>query len=535
MRDILESHPLKNLREAVKNSNIKGYSKMKKAELIKEMMKPQHIINFKNIKKYEKPERAKPIKKSEVKKVEKKKAKPIKKSAVKSVSSSKKNKEEPFFKKQLRINREEMKNRKKVKTVVNKVSKNYNIDNFLSKKPSVSDLVKFLSERYDKIDRTDPNEVPLIITALDQLDKELVVDYLNKKGVLKNYFKSRASEKELLEVQLRNKYVKPAQKKIKKVVKKVVKKEEPKKVVKKEAPKKVVKKEEPKKEEPKKKVSNLSTEAKIFYENLNDYLKGSGRQINNLKKLSPSIKEEQIKKIFEGQQYKDFFPTPVECLKKFDFRNINNLLEGTAGLGSVVHFLSNEYPQINLSANELDEEFSKIIKVYNPSVKVMNKDFLKLKNENKYDGIFLNPPFSKFGRGGKKYGMKGGKRPFYFEFLYKALTLLKDLGQGYEKTIYFISPAIVKGLLSDENTFYVEEFLRNANMGKDYMKEIHKKYFGKELKDKDLKELNKTDIGSIPAFEDTPLENISQIRKVGTCAGFGGTNAKAELYEISVF
>ena len=72
MRDILESHPLKNLREAVKNSNIKGYSKMKKAELIKEMMKPQHIINFKNIKKYEKPERAKPIKKSEVKKVEKK-------------------------------------------------------------------------------------------------------------------------------------------------------------------------------------------------------------------------------------------------------------------------------------------------------------------------------------------------------------------------------------------------------------------------------------------------------------------------------
>ena len=576
--------------------------------------------------------------------------------------------EEAFYKKQLKINREEMKKRKKVKKVVKKVSKDYNIDNFLSKKPTVSNLVKFLSERYDEIDRTDPNEIPLIITALNQLDKEAVIDYLNKKGVLKDYYDSSAFSQELLEVELRNKYVKP-KKKVRKVVKKVVKKEEPKKEEPKKkvrkVVKKVVKKEEPKKEEPKKKkvrkvvkkvvkkkepkkevkkvvnqnyedlsgnelvelviqdisklkfsgenykfeeikdnfslllsellkksnekqiiqrkkvfneffteglddleeneskysernkkglrdlkkimdaiyskdnlnVANLTRQAEIFYKNLNDYLRGSKRQINYLRSLNPLITEEQIKKIFEGQQYKDFFPTPVKCLELFDFGFTNNLLEGTAGLGSVVHYINNKYPEINLSANELDEEFSKIVKVYNPSVNVMNKDFLKLKPENKYDGIFLNPPFSKFGRGGKNVGMKGGKRPFYFEFLYKALTLLKDLGQPYQKTIYFISPAIVKGEMRNDESFYVEEFLRNANLGKDYMKEIHKKYFGKELKDKDLKELKEgeKDIGNIEGFEDTPLENIRQIQRVGTCSGFGGTNAKAEMYEIIVY
>ena len=74
MRNILESHPLKNLREAVKNSNIRGYSKMKKSELIDEMMKPEHKEDFKDIKMYVKPERAKPVKKSQPKKSQPKKS-----------------------------------------------------------------------------------------------------------------------------------------------------------------------------------------------------------------------------------------------------------------------------------------------------------------------------------------------------------------------------------------------------------------------------------------------------------------------------
>ena len=55
MKEILLSHPVKNLRMAVRNSNIRGYSKMTKPQLINEMMKPQHRNDFKDIKKYVKP------------------------------------------------------------------------------------------------------------------------------------------------------------------------------------------------------------------------------------------------------------------------------------------------------------------------------------------------------------------------------------------------------------------------------------------------------------------------------------------------
>tara|TARA_R110000803_G_scaffold46302_1_gene97267 strand:- start:3191 stop:3601 length:411 start_codon:yes stop_codon:yes gene_type:complete len=57
MKEILNSHPLKNLRLAVKNSNIKGYSKMNKSQLIDVMLKPQHRNDFKDVKIYVKPEK----------------------------------------------------------------------------------------------------------------------------------------------------------------------------------------------------------------------------------------------------------------------------------------------------------------------------------------------------------------------------------------------------------------------------------------------------------------------------------------------
>ena len=81
MRNILESHPLKNLRAAVKQSNIKGYSTMKKSQLINEMMKPEHKDAFKDIKMYVKPDRKKPVKKEAPKKPKKKVVKKVVKKA----------------------------------------------------------------------------------------------------------------------------------------------------------------------------------------------------------------------------------------------------------------------------------------------------------------------------------------------------------------------------------------------------------------------------------------------------------------------
>ena len=56
MIDILNSYSLKELKKIISSTNIKGYSKMKKDEIIKLMMKQEHKDKFKDIKKKEKPE-----------------------------------------------------------------------------------------------------------------------------------------------------------------------------------------------------------------------------------------------------------------------------------------------------------------------------------------------------------------------------------------------------------------------------------------------------------------------------------------------
>ena len=76
MKDILNSHPVSVLKKEISKTNIKGYSKMKKAEVIELMMKNKD--RFSHIKMAEKKERRKPEKKPEKKeesKEEKKEAK----------------------------------------------------------------------------------------------------------------------------------------------------------------------------------------------------------------------------------------------------------------------------------------------------------------------------------------------------------------------------------------------------------------------------------------------------------------------------
>ena len=56
-KEIFESHPISNLRKAISKTNIKGYSKMKKDELVALMVKNKE--RFQDIKPYVKPVRAK--------------------------------------------------------------------------------------------------------------------------------------------------------------------------------------------------------------------------------------------------------------------------------------------------------------------------------------------------------------------------------------------------------------------------------------------------------------------------------------------
>jgi len=93
MKSILESHPVTVLKKEISKTNIKGYSKMKKDEVVKLMLK--HESRFKHIKmaekkpvvkkvvkavkKEEKKEVKKEVKKEDKKEVKKKPTKPIKK------------------------------------------------------------------------------------------------------------------------------------------------------------------------------------------------------------------------------------------------------------------------------------------------------------------------------------------------------------------------------------------------------------------------------------------------------------------------
>ena len=69
MKDIFESHPVTVLKKEISKTNIKGYSKMKKAEVIELMIKNKDKFSY--IKMAEKKERKKPEKKIKLKSVKK--------------------------------------------------------------------------------------------------------------------------------------------------------------------------------------------------------------------------------------------------------------------------------------------------------------------------------------------------------------------------------------------------------------------------------------------------------------------------------
>ena len=96
MKDILNSHPVAILKQEISKTNIKGYSRMRKAEIVKLMLKNKDKFSY--IKMAEKKERKKPEKKPDkkikLKSVKKQEKKPDKKIKLKSVKRIK-TKEEP--------------------------------------------------------------------------------------------------------------------------------------------------------------------------------------------------------------------------------------------------------------------------------------------------------------------------------------------------------------------------------------------------------------------------------------------------------
>ena len=144
-RDILNSHPISHLKKEISKTNIKGYSKMKKNEIIELMMKTPK--RFSHIEKYEK-------KKAEPKKAEKKAEKKEPKKADMDISAffaggaSKKKKEKP--KKEPKKKEPKKAEKPKAKAAGTKKPKKVNIQNmdFVFIETSFSDSLIWVDDKY---------------------------------------------------------------------------------------------------------------------------------------------------------------------------------------------------------------------------------------------------------------------------------------------------------------------------------------------------------------------------------------------------
>ena len=206
----------------------------------------------------------------------------------------------------------------------------------------------------------------------------------------------------------------------------------------------------------------------------------------------------------------DFYSTPPECILKHKLltniiKEADNILEPTAGLGALIYSaLEAGAKRSSIQANDVIPAFVSFIQ-NTLQVKTTNDDFLSTSyKNNNYDLIMLNPPFS-----------AGSNKLFYFDFLYKAASVLRDSkNRSHEKYIIFISPELNKPSARPHDVIGEDDFrLSNSRI-----KELREKN-GYSFKLKDGQ------------YDDDPF---IQIQHIGVCEGFGGTKVTAHVYLVIV-
>lgn len=199
----------------------------------------------------------------------------------------------------------------------------------------------------------------------------------------------------------------------------------------------------------------------------------------------------------------DFYSTPPHCILNHKIltniiKDADLILEPTCGLGALVYSAIHAGASRNkIHANDVIPSFVNFVQKQ-LNVNTTNDNFLtKSYSNNKYDLIMLNPPFS-----------SGTNKLFYFDFLYKAVAVLRDSKAGsLEKHIIFISPELNKPSANRRDVIGEEEF----RLSKSKKQEL----LAKNGFDKD----------------DDPFY---QIQLIGECKGFGGTKVTAIVYLIII-
>ena len=244
---------------------------------------------------------------------------------------------------------------------------------------------------------------------------------------------------------------------------------------------------------------------------------GSTRDYRSFKKKYKD--DELIDNLFASQKWGDFYPTPQKCLESFtkdlnQYINKNDkILEPTAGIGSIVHFLAKK-GYYNIEANELNKSMSNFLKKKYFNQKITNTNFLTTSySNNSFSLVFCNPPFT-----------NGGDSRFYMDFFFKCCEVIRQSKSGGEKYLYFISPKICEDEKKDSIlTEHILSFISKVKLTK-----LFETHFKRKPKSSMFKAIKEGD-------EHDDIEEVNEllpdfIYLKDTCTGFAGTGTKANMY-----
>jgi len=228
--------------------------------------------------------------------------------------------------------------------------------------------------------------------------------------------------------------------------------------------------------------------------------------------------KEYISSIIGAQMFGDFYPTSQKCLDHYsDYLEYLDkddvILEPTAGLGSIVLWLLKNNVKSKIITTDYDTNLNGYLKENFKNIKRVSvldqekSNYLKVENDfHRYEPtiIFLNPPFS-----------NGNDKKYYLNFLFKALSDLRwSRSRIMERQLFFISPPLTKGE-KDGGQVNFEDIVISPKKKEEIRKML-------KIKKKD-EWILKDGI------------NPNQIKRVGACNDFGGTNTEAVLYHMVLF
>lgn len=170
--------------------------------------------------------------------------------------------------------------------------------------------------------------------------------------------------------------------------------------------------------------------------------------------------QKELQIMEQGQNAWDFYKTPTEIINKiaedivkYNRNNEINILEPSAGLGSLITGIINNQDKLNinlLDANEMNDDMYKLLKENFTISNIYNENFLKWNPTNKYDIVVMNPPYE-----GYINEDIGRIKVAYLYHVMKAILILNK-----QKTIYAVLPSLKNFMYdTDFKQFEFEDIL----------------------------------------------------------------------------